>query len=262
MKRKRPLGQNFLNDDSVAGEIIRLADIRPGGKVLEIGPGRGILTDLLIAKAGSITAIEIDPKLVAGLEKRYRPYPKVSVVQGDALKFDYSCIGKDFQVVSNLPYYAATHIMKRLIHYRSLIHDMTLMLQKEVANRLTAVPGTREYGSLTVFTQFNCKVEKLLDVGKSSFSPPPKIDSTVVKLTPLPHPNVEVKDQDTFFRIVHAAFFHKRKTLKNNFKPLVKSLSIDTKQIESSGIDLSRRAETLSLQDFATISNTVYPKHD
>ena len=262
MKKKRPLGQNFLNDENVAREIIRLANIRPDGQVLEIGPGKGILTDLLIEKAGELTAIEIDPKLVRDLEKRYRSSPKAILVQGDALKFDYSSIGKDFQVVSNLPYYAATHIMKRLIHYGSIIHDMTLMLQKEVASRLTAVPGTRDYGSLTVFTQFNCKVEKLLDVGKSSFSPPPKIDSTVVKLTPLRQPGVEVKDPDTFFRIVHAAFFHKRKMLKNNFKPLGKFLSIDAKQIESSGIDLSRRAETLTLQDFATISNTVQPKHD
>lgn len=262
MRKKRPLGQNFLNDENIAREIIRLANIRPGGEVLEIGPGKGILTEYILAKVGKLTAIEIDPKLIAGLDKKYGAIPKLKLVHGDALKYDYGSVGPDFQVISNLPYYAAMPIMKRLIHYRSSIFDMTLMVQREVANRLVASPGTKEYGSLTVYTQYNCNVEKLLEVGKSSFTPPPKINSTVVKLTPLRQPRVEVKDPNTFFRIVHAAFFHKRKMLKNNFKTLEKFLAIDAGQIESSGIDLSRRAETLTLQDFATISNSVQPKHD
>jgi 16S rRNA (adenine1518-N6/adenine1519-N6)-dimethyltransferase len=259
MSKKRPLGQNFLIDEDIAREIVELAGIRPGGTVLEIGPGKGILTNYLLGKAGTFSALEIDPRLIAGLEKKSRSNPKLNLILGDALKFDYSSIGSDFQVVSNLPYYAATHIMKRLIHYRSCISDMTLMLQKEVVDRLTASPGTKEYGSLTIFTQFNCQVERLLEIGKASFSPPPKIKSALIKLTPLVKPSVEVDDQNTFFKIVHASFFHQRKMLKNNLKLLEKQLHLDENKIESSGIDLNRRAETLTLQDFATISNLAEP---
>ena len=165
MSKKRPLGQNFLIDENIAREIVELAGIRPGGTVLEIGPGKGILTNYLLGKAEKLTTLEIDPRLIAALEKESRSNPKLQLIQGDALKYDYSSIGPDYQVVSNLPYYAATHIMKRLIHYKTHIFDMTLMLQKEVVDRLTAVPGSKEYGSLTVFTQFNCKVERLLEIG-------------------------------------------------------------------------------------------------
>jgi len=260
MSKKRPFGQNFLTDENIAEEIVQLAGIRPGGAVLEIGPGKGILTRHLLEKADALTALEIDPRLIPGLGKMARSNPKLKLIQGDALKYDYSSIGPDYQVVSNLPYYAATHIMKRLIHYRSVISDMTLMLQKEVVDRLTALPGSKEYGSLTVYTQFNCRVERLMEIGKTSFSPPPKIKSSLIKLTPLAKPSVEVDDEHTFFKIVHAAFFHQRKMLKNNFKLLEKQFSIDEKKIESSGIDLNRRAETLTLQNFATISNIAQTK--
>ena len=260
MSKKRPFGQNFLADENIAREIVQLAGIRPDSAVLEIGPGRGILTNYLLEKAGTLTALEIDPKLIAALEKKSRSNPKLKIIHGDAITYDYSCVGADYQVVSNLPYYAATHIMKRLIHYRSRIHDMTLMLQKEVVDRLTAAPGTKEYGSLTVFTQFNCRVERLMEIGKASFSPQPKIESSLIKLTPLAKPSVEVDDQNTFFKIVHAAFFHQRKMLKNNFKLLEKQFIIDQYKIESAGIGLNRRAETLTLQDFATISNIAQRK--
>ena len=128
-----------------------------------------------------------------------------------------------------------------------------------MVDRVTASPGTKEYGSLTIFTQFNCEVERLLEIGKGSFSPPPKIKSALIKLTPLAKPTVEVDDQNTFFKIVHASFFHQRKMLKNNLKLLEKQLHLDENKIESSGIDLNRRAETLTLQDFATLSNLAEP---
>ena len=134
------------------------------------------------------------------------------------MKYDYGTLGTGYQVVSNLPYYAATHILKRLIHYRSHITRKTVMLQKEVVDRLTAQPGTRDYGSLSVFMQFHCEVERLLEVGKDAFSPKPKIDSSVVTLTPLAQPKVKVDNLKTFFNIVNAAFLHKRKMLKNNLK--------------------------------------------
>ena len=165
-------------------------------------------------------------------------------------------------MVSNLPYYAAMPIMKRLLSYAAHITDMTLMMQKEVVDRLVAEPGNKEYGSLTVFTQFHCRVERLLEVDKTCFSPAPKIDSSVIRLTPLSQPPVQVDNMKTFFHVVHAAFFHKRKMLKNNLRTLQKQFPLDFQKIEDAGINLSRRGETLSLEDFASISNLLPSNHD
>ena len=255
MRRKQPLGQNFLKDENIAREIVALAGIEPEGTVVEIGPGPGILTHGLLEACASLLAVEIDPQLCRQLRKRYNNNPKFKLVEADAMNYDYSQAGPRFQAVSNLPYYAAMPILKRLIHYRQNIVNMTLMLQKEVVNRLVAKPGCKEYGSLTVFTQFHCQVERLLEVGKRSFDPPPKVNSAVIHLTPHPEPPVEVNDAKTFFRVVHAAFFHKRKMLRNNLKELDKHFHVDFGKIEQAGIDPSRRGETLSLQEFAALSN-------
>ena len=257
MRRKRPLGQNFLHDENIAREIVRLAAIEPGGTVVEIGPGPGILTQDLLNQCGSLLAIEIDPKLVRPLAKRFDRDTRFKIIEADALQFDYSQAGPRFQVVSNLPYYAATPIMKRLIHYRQHIINMTLMLQKEVVDRLAAEPGNKEYGSLTVFTRYHCQVERLLEVGKKCFDPAPKVDSAVIRLTPHPEPPVAVDNDKTFFRVVHAAFFHKRKMLRNNLKELGKHFHVDFGKMEQAGIDPSRRGETLSLEEFATLSNMI-----
>jgi len=261
MKKPR-LGQNFLNDPAIAGEIVRLAGIAPGQPVVEIGPGRGILTEHLLEHGGPLTAIEIDRKLAAALGQRFGGRENFHLVEADAVKFDYGSLGSRYQVVSNLPYYAATHIMKRLIHYRAHIADMTLMLQKEVVDRLTAEPGQKEYGSLSVFTQFYCGVERLLEIPASAFSPPPKIESSLVKLTPLDRPPVEVADPKLFFKIVNAAFFHKRKMLKNNLRGWESAFEKGAGGLRLAGIDLSRRGETLSLADFATLSNHLPEHHD
>jgi len=253
--KRQPLGQNFLVDPSIAREIVHLADILPGDAVVEVGPGKGILTKLLIDRAGSLTAIEIDRKLAAGLRERFGARENFHLVEGDAVKFDYSGLGSRYRVVSNLPYYAATHIMKRLIHYRSHVTDMTLMLQKEVVDRLAATPGQKEYGSLTVFTQFHCSVERLLEIPASAFSPPPKIDSSLVKLTPLAKPPVEVTNPKTFFKVVNAAFFHKRKMLKNNLRGWKGAFENENGKPHLAGINLTRRGETLSLADFAALAN-------
>ena len=262
MRKKRPLGQNFLIDKNMAAEIIRLADIPPEGRVVEIGPGHGVLTDLLMDRAGSVLALEIDPKLCRELIRRFKGRDKFQLVEADAMKYDYSAAGPKFKVVSNLPYYAAMPIMKRLLTYGSHITDMTLMMQKEVVDRLVAQPGHKEYGSLTVFTQFHCRVERLLEVAKTCFSPVPKIDSSLFRLTPLSQPPVKVNNMKTFFHVVHAAFFHKRKMLKNNLRTLQKLYPLDFQKIEDAGINLSRRGETLSLEDFASISNLLATNHD
>jgi len=261
MKKQR-LGQNFLVDTSIAREIVHLAGVSPGGAVVEIGPGKGVLTGFLLETAGSLTAIEIDPRLAAGLRERFGAQENFHLHEADAIKFDYSRLGPRYQVVSNLPYYAATHIMKRLVHYRAHIADMTLMLQKEVVDRLVAEPGQKEYGSLSVFTQFYCSVERLLEIPAEAFSPRPKIDSSLVKLTPLPRPKVEVTSQNQFFKVVNAAFFHKRKMLKNNLRGWEKAFEKENGTLRLAGIDLSRRGETLSLADFAALSNHLPESHD
>jgi len=262
MRKKRPLGQNFLNDPNIAAEIIHQANIPPEARVVEIGPGKGILTRELLEKAGSVLALEIDPQLCKQLNRQFDKQPKFELVQADAMTYDYSAAGSRYQVVSNLPYYAAMAIIKRLIHYRKHIVDMTLMLQKEVVDRLVAQPGTRAYGSLSVFTQFNCRTERLFEVKKGSFSPPPKVDSSVIKLTPLKETPVAVKNLKTFHHVVNTAFFHKRKMLRNNLKGLNKPYQIDIKKIEDAGIQLDRRGETLTLAEFAAIANLIEANHD
>lgn len=256
--RKRPLGQNFLIDLSIAQEIIQLAQIQPGELVVEIGPGKGVLTQLLLDQTDSLTAIELDPRLAKDLQKRFADTPSFKLIEGDAAKFDYASLGKGFKIVSNLPYYAATHIMKKLIHYGSQIRTMTLMLQKEVVDRLTAKPGQKEYGSLSVYVQYHCEVQRLLEIPNTAFSPKPKIDSSLICLTPLPQPKVQVENPKLFFKLVHSAFFHKRKMLKNNLKDWQPLFNQENGQIRLAGIDLNRRGETLSLEDFAELANHVH----
>ncbi len=262
MRKKPPLGQNFLTDLNIASEIVRLAHIAPEGRVVEIGPGKGILTKPLLECAGSVLAMEVDSKLFGPLRRQFGKNPKFELVEANAMTYDYSAAGSRYQVVSNLPYYAAMPIMQRLIHYRAHIIDMTLMLQREVVDRLVAEPGTRAYGSLSVFTQFHCRVERLLEVKRDSFFPPPKVHSSVIRLTPLAQPPVTVDNLKTFYHVVNTAFFHKRKMLRNNLKGLNKPYQIDIKKIEAAGIQLDRRGETLNLEEFAALANLIEANHD
>ena len=202
--RKRPLGQNFLVDSEIAHQIIDLANIQPEDHVVEIGPGKGVLTGRLLPITRSLTAIELDPKLCRELETRFNDNPSFKIIEKDAAKFDYASLESGFKVVSNLPYYAATHIMKKLIHFGSRIQSMTLMMQKEVVDRLTAEPGCKEYSSLSVYVQYHCQVERLLEIPNTAFSPRPKIDSSLFSLKPLPRPSVQVEDPQLFFKIVNA----------------------------------------------------------
>ena len=259
--KKRPLGQNFLIDPGIAQQIIQLAHIQPGEPVVEIGPGKGILTQLLIQQTDSLTAIELDPQLSRDLQKRFGDALSFELVEGDAAKFDYSSLGVRLNIVSNLPYYAATHIMKKLIHYRKHIRSMTLMLQKEVVDRLTAKPGQRAYGSLSVYVQYHCEVQRLLEIPNTAFSPTPKIDSSLIGLMPLPQPRVRVEDPKLFFKMVHSAFFHKRKMLKNNLKDWRHLFNKENGQARLAGIDLNRRGETLSLDEFADLANYLHAQN-
>ena len=262
MRKKQPLGQNFLTDPHIASEIVRLAKIQPDGQVVEIGPGKGILTQLLLEQTASLLAVEVDPRLCGLLRRQFGKNPKFELVEANAMTYDYSAAGSRYQVVSNLPYYAAMPIMKRLIHYKQHITDMTLMLQREVVDRLVAQPETKAYGSLSVFTQFHCQVERVLEVKRDSFFPAPKVHSSVIRLIPLEQPPVSVDNLKTFHHVVNTAFFHKRKMLRNNLKGLNKPYHMDAKKIEAAGIQLDRRGETLTLEEFATLSNLIEANHD
>lgn len=262
MRKKQPLGQNFLTDANIASDIVRQATIQPEGRVVEIGPGKGILTQLLLEQAGSLLALEVDPRLCGQLHRQFGKNTKFELVEANAMTYDYSAAGKRYQVVSNLPYYAAMPIMKRLINFKAHIVDMTLMLQKEVVDRLVAQPETKAYGSLSVFTQFHCKVERLLEVKRDAFFPAPKVHSSVIRLTPLEQPPVSVDNLKTFHHVVNTAFFHKRKMLRNNLKGLNKPYHYDTQKIEAAGIQLDRRGETLTLEEFAALSNLIEANHD
>ncbi|SVE41445.1 uncharacterized protein METZ01_LOCUS494299, partial [marine metagenome] len=224
-------------------------------------PGKGVLTQVLIQQADSLTAIELDPQLSQGLQNRFSNTPSFKLVEGDAAKFDYGSLGVGLNVVSNLPYYAATHIMKKLIHYRKHIRSMTLMLQKEVVDRLTAKPGLRAYGSLSVYVHYHCEVQRLLEIPNYAFSPKPKIDSSLISLTPLPQPRVQVEDPKLFFKMVNSAFFHKRKMLKNNLKDWKHLFNEKNGQARLAGIDLNRRGETLSLDEFADLANYLHAQN-
>ena len=261
MKKQR-LGQNFLINENIAREIIEQAGVSNDQNVLEIGPGKGILTAILIKKTQSLTAIEIDPKLCLELTNRFKKDNNFQLIQSDAIKYDYSKLMNRYQIISNLPYYAATHILKRLIHYRKHFTSITVMLQKEVVDRLVATPESRNYGSLSIFIQFYCDVERLMEVGKESFSPKPKIDSSVIKLTPLENPRAKVDSLKTFFSVVNASFLHKRKMLKNNLTEWDNLFQNLNGKIELAGIDLNRRGETLSIEDFARLSNYIYACND
>jgi 16S rRNA (adenine1518-N6/adenine1519-N6)-dimethyltransferase len=255
--KKTSLGQNFLIDHNIAQNIVQLAHIQPGEHVVEIGPGKGILTELLLEQADALTAIELDPRLSRDIQNRLGDTPSFKLIEGDAAKFDYGSLGTGIKIVSNLPYYAATHIMKKLIHFGAHIQSMTLMLQKEVVDRLTAEPGQRAYGSLSVYVQYHCEVQRLLEIPSSAFSPKPKIDSSLVGLTPLAQPKVQVGDPKLFFKLVHSAFFHKRKMLKNNLGDWQHLFTEENGHAQLAGIDLNRRGETLSLKEFADLANHV-----
>jgi 16S rRNA (adenine1518-N6/adenine1519-N6)-dimethyltransferase len=252
--RKR-FGQHFLADTAVVQQIINGIAVGESDHMVEIGPGLGVMTEAILPLARYLDAVELDRDLVSKLGQSL-PLGKFTIHSADALKFDFCSLVKEHEklrVVGNLPYNISTPLIFRLLEQLQCIEDMHFMLQKEVVNRLAASPGHGSYGKLSVMVQYYCRVEKLFDVAPEAFSPPPKVDSSVVRLIPHPKPPVDVHDKETFDKLVTAAFAQRRKTLRNNLKSL-----IDADQMQAAGIDPGRRAETLTLQEFATLSNIVY----
>ena len=258
--RKR-LGQNFLTDGRVLERIVRTAELSPSDQVLEIGAGAGTVTRELARVSPRVLAVEIDGRLRPVLDETLGDLPNVQVVIADVLALDLPALLSDGQwkVVANLPYYVTTPILTRLIELIEHFPLIVVMVQREVADRLTASPGGKDYGSLSVFTQWHCEVAPILHLSPHCFFPEPEVASTLVTLCRRQSPPVSVQDQAHLFRVVRAAFGQRRKTLLN---ALVGSpdLGVSKEQalaaLRAAGIDPGRRGESLSLTEFAALSNT------
>jgi 16S rRNA (adenine1518-N6/adenine1519-N6)-dimethyltransferase len=249
--RKR-FGQHFLHDRGVVRRILDAFHPQPGDTVVEIGPGLGALTAPLLERIPHLHVVELDRDLVTRLRSEYPP-ERLTVHPADALAFDFGSLvpaAGRLRVIGNLPYNISTPLIFHLLDCLPAIHDMLFMLQKEVVLRLAAAPGGKDYGRLSVMVQWRCRVERLFDVGPGAFTPPPKVDSSIVRLTPHATPPVTVADPRVFAQLVQAAFAQRRKTLRNNLKGL-----LPTEAIAALGIAPERRAETLSLEEFAALAN-------
>jgi 16S rRNA (adenine1518-N6/adenine1519-N6)-dimethyltransferase len=250
---KKHLGQNFLYDNSILGRIIQSAGLSGDDTVVEIGPGPGRLTRKLAEIVQRLIAIELDPELYDRLKGDFIAYGNVEIIHGDALRFSFGTIGK-FKVVANIPYYITTPIIFRLLDAKQNLKSMTLTIQKEVAERIVAQPGGKDYGVLSIMIQYSARPELKFIIPKEAFRPMPKVDSAVVHMKILEHPAVTVRDEKMFFRLVKTAFSQRRKTLSNSLK----SFGGDIRDVMiSSGIDPQRRAETLSIGEFASLSDSL-----
>jgi 16S rRNA (adenine1518-N6/adenine1519-N6)-dimethyltransferase len=261
---KKSMGQNFLVDGNVLRQIAEAVDIGPDDRILEVGPGKGALTNFLAQKAGQVVAVELDRRLVAWLRERFQAAENVEVVEGDILRTDISRIlserwkGK-WKVAANLPYNISSQVLFMFMDNRSLFSELVLMLQKEVGNRLVAQPCSKEYGILSVFCGLYFDITRELLVRPGSFRPIPKVDSLVLKFRVLDAPRVEVVDEMFFRKVVKSAFSQRRKTLWNCLRSVFPHIGDDMlKQVlQQCRIDPGRRGETLSLEEFAVLANTL-----
>ena len=248
------LGQHFLIDPNIVRKIVACAAIRPDEAVFEIGPGRGILTRALCAVAESVIAVELDPHLAAYLKETLADCPNLALRYGDALDFPFHTLPDKTVVVANLPYYASTPLLFKLFEAHDRIDRMVLMLQTEVAKRLAAEPCTVDYGILSVLAQYRTEPKLVFRVSAGCFRPQPDVESAVVRLAVRQSPAVHVDDEVLFTRIVRAAFAHRRKTLLNSLRDEQFSQPRLTRAFADTGIAPSRRAETLTLSEFAALS--------
>jgi 16S rRNA (adenine1518-N6/adenine1519-N6)-dimethyltransferase len=248
---KKHLGQNFLYDPSILNRIIQVAQLHGEDLVVEIGPGTGRLTKMLAEKVKKVVAIELDDKLFAKLKIELADYQNVELIHGDALNYSYENLPQ-FKVVSNIPYYITTPIIFRLLKARKNIESMTLTIQKEVAERITAKPGGKDYGVLSLMVQYYAKPKLEFIIPKGAFRPVPKVDSAVVHIKILERTSVSVKDEELFFRVIKTAFSQRRKMLSNSLKKIQEDVK---EKLVELGIDPNRRPETLSIQEFARLSD-------
>ena len=257
IKMSKKLGQNFLIKRGIVDEIVHAAELTPGEPVLEVGPGIGTLTQGLAQSGADVTAIELDRCLLEVLDTTLASYDNVRIVHGDVLKLDVPTImnHKPFKVVANLPYYITTPIIMSLLESKLPIERLVVMVQKEVALRMVAKPGTKDYGALSVAVQYYTEPDIVLDVPPKSFLPAPAVTSSVIRCVLRDKPPVDVIDEKLFFRVVKAGFAQRRKTFANTMKTTGLSKDRIEELLEKANIDGQRRGETFTLQEFADVAN-------
>ena len=257
IKMSKKLGQNFLIKRGIVDEIVHAAELTPGEPVLEVGPGIGTLTQGLAQSGADVTAIELDRRLLEVLDTTLASYDNVRIVHGDVLKLDVPTImnHKPFKVVANLPYYITTPIIMSLLESKLPIERLVVMVQKEVALRMVAKPGTKDYGALSVAVQYYTEPDIVLDVPPKSFLPAPAVTSSVIRCVLRDKPPVDVIDEKLFFRVVKAGFAQRRKTFSNTMKTTGLSKDRIEELLAKANIDGQRRGETFTLQEFSDVAN-------
>lgn len=263
-KFTKSLGQNFLIDDNIVDKIVAGAGIGPSDKIIEVGPGIGTLTREMASRAGALMAVEIDKNLIPILADTLGDFENVKIVNEDIIKADIRGLidenldGGPVKLVANLPYYITTPIIMRLLEEDINVTDIVVMVQKEVAERMNAQPGGKDFGALSVAVQFYCDTEIVAKVPRHLFVPQPNVDSIVIALRVRPERKYRVDNEDLFFKVAKAAFGQRRKTLLNSIASMG-NLSKDMvkEALEEAGIDPKRRGETLSLDEFANLSNVI-----
>lgn len=252
-KARKRFGQNFLVDHGIINNIVRSVHPLKTDQIVEIGPGKGAITELLASECDNLSVIELDRDLVPWLKVKFEKHPNFQLFQADALKFDFAQLinaGKPLRIVGNLPYNISTPLIFHLLSYADKVQDMHFMLQKEVVKRMAAEPGTGAYGRLGIMVQYYCAVENLFEVPPTSFDPPPKVDSAIVRLMPYKKLPFVAKNVKTLESLVNVAFQQRRKTLRNALKSL-----LEPEQLEGLPVDLSLRPENISLEDYVKLSN-------
>ena len=257
IKMSKKLGQNFLIKRGIVDEIVHAAEITVGEPVLEVGPGIGTLTQGLAQSGADVTAIELDRRLLEVLDTTLASYDNVRIIHGDVLKLDVPTImnHKPFKVVANLPYYITTPIIMSLLESKLPIERLVVMVQKEVALRMIAKPGTKDYGALSVAVQYYTEPDIVLDVPPKSFLPAPAVTSSVIRCVLRDKPPVDVIDEKLFFRVVKAGFAQRRKTFSNTMKTTGLTRDRIEELLAKANIDGQRRGETFTLQEFAGVAN-------
>ena len=260
IRTQKKLGQHFLVDEAIVRSIAASLELQPGMPVLEIGPGIGTLTQQLALTGAKVTAVELDRRCIEIMATTLKSYDNVQVVQGDVLSIDFKAVMGEgpFYVAGNLPYYITTPIVMKILEERIPAEKMVFMVQKEVADRMTSPPGSKDYGALSVAVQYYTEARKLFEVPASAFLPPPAVNSAVILCTLRKTPPVSIPSEKLFFRVVRAAFGQRRKALANSLQGCGFDKAAVAEMLKTTGIDGVRRGETLSMEEFAALSRACH----
>ncbi|MFZ7102186.1 MAG: 16S rRNA (adenine(1518)-N(6)/adenine(1519)-N(6))-dimethyltransferase RsmA [Peptococcaceae bacterium] len=266
-KFKKKFGQNFITDPGVLNKIVSTADLQPGDIVIEIGPGAGTLTKALAGEAAKVIAVEIDKELIPILNENLNGLNNVQVVEGDALKINLDELveqelgeKKPFKIVANLPYYITTPLVMHFLESGFNINKIVIMVQKEVAERFTAQPGTKDYGAITVSLNLYTRPKVAFYVSRNVFTPRPDVDSAVIELEIGREPTYQVNNMNILRKLIRAAFNQRRKTLANALKVLNVDKAQISEVLQETNIDPRRRGETLTLEEYINIANALSSK--